>query len=290
VRRPRLQWTIGAILLGGAGSPATGWAQGTAAPPPAASQAAQSPDPDRTLTPGEPDFTLAALPTSLRLPRGAFVFRITHRFTRPLNEGSAGDFFADFFGLDSAARIGLELRYGVRPGTQVIAHRTGDRSIQLAGQQQILGQRDGDPIGLDALVGVDGQNNFSEDFAFVLGAIVSRQLGSRGALYAHPLIVLRSNSDPAATGADDRTAIVGLGGRLRLGETRVYVVVEAAPRVRGHDPGVDHVSLGIEKRAGGHVFQLNVSNALGTTLRQVALGGPSPRAWFLGFNLTRKFY
>jgi hypothetical protein len=38
------------------------------------------------------------------------------------------------------------------------------------------------------------------------------------------------------------------------------------------------------------MFQLNVSNSFGSTLRQVALGGPGNGDWFLGFNLSRRFF
>src|SRR5262249_20649215 len=64
----------------------------------------------------EPDFTLAALPTSLRMPRNKWAFRVTHRFTRPLNPGPGedfGDVAGDLFGIDGGAAIGLELRFGL---------------------------------------------------------------------------------------------------------------------------------------------------------------------------------
>jgi hypothetical protein len=260
--------------------------QAAAAPPPAAPQA----DPDRALVPAEPDFTLATLPTSLRVPRGGFVFRLTHRFTRPITEGSAGDFFANFFNLDSSAIVGLELRAGLGARTQVVAHRTSDRTVQIAGQYQGLSQQDGDDLSVDALVALEGRNNFSEAFGGTIGAIVSRHLGTQAAVYAHPLIVFNTTDDPIAKGGDDRTVLLGLGARVRLGQTRVYVLIEAAPRLSGVETGVAHVSVAVEKRAGGHVFQINVSNGLGSTLRQIALGGPAPREWFLGFNLTRKFF
>ena len=88
----------------------------------------------------------------------------------------------------------------------------------------------------------------------------------------------------------DWTAVMGVGARLRLGHSRVYVVAEAAPQVGGYDAGVDHVSVGIERRAGHHMFQLTVSNALGTTFRQIARGGANSGDWYIGFNLTRRFY
>jgi len=250
--------------------------------------AAQDPD-DRELNLAEPDFTLSALPTTLRLPARAFGFRLTHRFSRPIALGTAGDFFADFFGMDGAARIGLELRYGLRPGTQVVAHRTNDRSIQLLGQQHIARQGTA-PVSVHALLAVEGANNFSEEFSGAIGAVVSRAFAGRGAIYLQPVFVVNVNPDAPVPARENRTAVLGVGARVRLGESAVYVVAEAAPQVAGFDEGVDHVSVGIERRAGGHMFQLTVSNALGTTLRQIARGGANQGDWYIGFNLSRKFY
>ena len=251
--------------------------------------AAQDPDADRELNLAEPDFTLSALPTTLRLPARAFGFRLTHRFSRPIALGTAGDFFADFFGMDGAARIGLELRYGLRPGTQVVAHRTNDRSIQLLGQQHLARQGTA-PVSVHALLAAEGANNFSREFSGAIGAVVSRTFAARGAIYLQPVFVVNVNPDAPVPARENRTAVLGVGARVRLGGSPVYLVAEAAPQVAGFDAGVDHVSVGIERRAGGHMFQLTVSNALGTTLRQIARGGANRGDWYIGFNLSRKFY
>jgi hypothetical protein len=63
-----------------------------------------------------------------------------------------------------------------------------------------------------------------------------------------------------------------------------------APPIAGYKEGVTLVSFGFEQRAGGHVFQLNFSNGFGTTLAQVARGGTAKDDWYLGFNLSRKFF
>ena len=73
-----------------------------------------------------------------------------------------------------------------------------------------------------------------------------------------------TNPEPKELVDDNDTVIIGLGTRVRIRPT-VYLVLEGAPRVTGYDPGVTHVSFGIEKRAGGHNFQLNFSNGFGTT-------------------------
>ena len=46
----------------------------------------------------------------------------------------------------------------------------------------------------------------------------------------------------------------------------------------------------IEKRAGGHSFQINFSNGFGTTMAQVARGGVANDNWYFGFNISRKFF
>ena len=252
--------------------------------------AAQTPDPDRAVDPAQPDFTLSALPTTMRLPAGAFGFRLTHRFTRPIDSGSTGDFFRDFFGFDSAARIGLELRYGLRPGTQVAVYRTNDRAIQLSAQQSLMQQSDSRWISLDAFVAVDGADNFTEDYATTLGAVVSHVFTKKAAIYAHPLYVWNVAEGPAVEGAPDWSMCLGLGIRYRLGQSKVYVVAEAAPQLGGLKDGVDHLTFAVERRAGAHMFQFTVSNNLGTSMRQVARGGTTPGDWYVGFNLTRRFY
>jgi Membrane bound beta barrel domain (DUF5777) len=83
--------------------------------------------------------------------------------------------------------------------------------------------------------------------------------------------------------------MVGLGARLRVRPT-VSVVAESAPHVSGFRPEVNHGSLAIEKCAGGHVFQLNASDSFATTMGQIARCGPPSNSWYLGFNISRKFF
>jgi hypothetical protein len=288
VSRLRLALIVIAAVL-----PAAAHAQGEAPPAAAAAAPAAQPDPDQQHQPAEPDFTIAALPSTLRLPARKFAFRMTHRFTRAIDEGDAGDFVGDFFGLDSSARVGLEVRYGLLPGTQIGVHRTNDREIQFFGQPELWR---GGGVAVQALAAVSGADNFSEDFAGAIGVIASKRFGTRGAVYVEPIAVVNANPFdvdaavfPPGAPRDEHALLLGLGARVRVG-TSVYVFGETAPRLAGYDAGAHHVSVGIEKRAGGHVFQFNVSNALGTTFRQIAQGGPDGDDWFIGFNLTRRFF
>jgi hypothetical protein len=262
-------------------------AQNASTPP---ATTAQDDDPDRDVNLAQPDFTLAGLPTTLRVPRHKSSFRITHRFGRPLGAGDFGDLLGDLFGLDNGAIIGLEYRYGLFRGAQIGLHRSSlDKTIEFFGQYDVKNQKDGFPIGLAVMATIDGTNNFKDSYTPGLGVLLSRELGDRGAVYIEPFWVNNSNSLPSELVDDNDTVIVGLGARLRVRPT-VYLFVEGAPRVTGFDPGVTHVSFGFEKRAGGHTFQLNVSNSVATTIGQIARGGANNDDWYLGFNISRKFF
>jgi len=277
-----------AVLLALHAAPAH--AQPPADPPAAAApdQAADKPANDRAVDASQPDFTLVALPTTLRMPRFGSSFRVTHRFTRPLGQGDFADLLSDGLGTDGGAQIGLEYRFGIFAGTQVGVHRTSDKTIEFFLQQQLLRQGHGSPVGVDVLAASEGTNNFHDSYSPSIGAVISRELGRHGAVYAQPIWINNSNGDPSELVDDNNTFIIGFGTRLRIRPT-VYIVAEAAPRF-GFKPDVAHVSFAIEKRAGGHSFQLNFSNGVGTTLAQVARGGVSNDDWYFGFNISRKFF
>jgi hypothetical protein len=254
-----------------------------------APQADATSNPDARLDPLQPDFALASLPTTLRMPEHKLAFRLTHRFTRSLGEGDFGDLASDLFGFDSAAVIGLELRYGLLPGLQVGIHRTNDKTIEIFGQQSLMQQKpDGHALGVDVLASFEGLNNLQDQKSTGLALLVSRKLGKYAAVYAEPMVVFDSNTTTDTT-TGTNTGMIGLGARLRIRPT-TYLVAEYTPRFSGYRPGADQISFGVEARAGGHTFQLNFSNGLGTTLGQIARGGPDYSSWYIGFNLSRKFF
>jgi plastocyanin len=255
-----------------------------------AATAARAADEDMNLRPAEPDFTLMALPTALRLPRFKSAFRVTHRFTQPLN-ASLGDVASNLFGLDSGAQIGLEYRFGIIKNGEVGIHRTSDKTIEFFSQYGIARQTASRPVDLSILVSVEGTNNFRDQYSPAVAALVSRTIGERAAVYVEPTWVHHSNVQPdtAVAGAPTDTVMVGLGGRFRIRPT-VSMVTEFSPRLSGFRPGINHGGVAIEKRLGGHTFQLNVSDSFATTMGQIARGGPAGTNWHLGFNISRKFF
>jgi hypothetical protein len=269
----------------------------------AAAAAPGEPGYDDDLDRAEPDFEVVNLPTNLRAPRHKLSFRLTHRFARELGEGDFSDLVADLFGFDGGAQIGLGLRFGLFRGTQLGIYRTSDRTIQLFARQELLRQ-DGSPVGLSLSASIEGLSNFGlsdpgieplHEFSPSLGIVLSRKLGTRGAVYVVPSWVGNTRTVPSAPGDDDGTLVLGLGARLRL--TRAMALVgEYHPRLAGYrgdlgsgDPD-SLATFGVEWTVGGHAFQINFSSTLGTTPAQVARGAQGLDGWFIGFNLSRKFY
>lgn len=290
--RRKAVWGCSIVLAMLVAAPAGAQAQDPAPPTtPTQQPAPQAPatsNPDIRLDPLQPDFTLVALPTTLRMPQGKFDFRVTHRFLRSLGSGWS-DVFNNFFEFDSGAQIGLEVRYGLFNGTDIGVHRTSDRTIEIFGQQSIWQEKNDHPISLDAIGTLEGANNLRGQKSPALGVLASRTAGKVAALYAEPIFVFNTNPLSDVTGMDQHTFMIGLGGRVRVSRSS-YVVGEITPRVAGYMPGVNQISFGVEGRVGGHTFQVNFSNGYGTTLGQLARGGVDNHSWFIGFNISRKFF
>ena len=250
---------------------------------------AQDPDPDLAVNAVQPDFTLAALPTTLRVPKGKGAFRVTHRFLQPFNQGGFSHVAENFFGIDAGASVGIEYRFGLMSGTQIGVHRTTDRTIQLFAQHEVVAQGDRSPVDVQVWAGIDGTNNMRDSYSPSLGAVISREVGSRAALYVMPIWIDNTNPLPSALVDDNDTVAVGLGARLRI-RPRVYLVLEAMPRVSGYSPDDTHIAIGLERRSGGHAFQLTFANGFSTPLANVARGGTSSDNWYLGFSISRKFW
>ncbi len=286
------------------GSPSRSVAQTPAAPP----GAAPTFDEDLELDPSEPDFTVITLPTNLRLPKHKLGFFLTHRFARPLGRGDFGDLASDFFGFDGGAQIGLGLRFGLFPGTQLGIYRTSDRTIQLYAQSELVSQRK-HAIGVSLHASVEGTDNFGLSdpraegletvYSPAFSLVVSRKLGTHGAAYLVPRWVGNTPLSQNQPG-DDSTFLLGVGLRVRLyGST--YITGEVLPRLAGYKGALCSVDVcigdtdtlvtfAIEKQVGGHAFSINFSNGTGTTPRQTVTDQTRDNDWYIGFNLSRKFY
>jgi hypothetical protein len=252
---------------------------------PAAAAAAQDDD-DATLQPAEPDFRLINLPTTLRLPLFKGDFFLSHRFAGNLRRGSFGDQAGHLFGIDEGATIGFEYRFAIAKHLELAAYRTNfARTIQIYGKYDAIHQHASIPLSASLVVSTEGTDNLQQDYEPAVGVTISRLIDEVAAVYIVPTFV---HNSAAGTGLDRNTTFLGVGGRLRFRPT-AYLVVEVSPRLSGYAPGQALYGFAIEKRAGGHVFQLNFTNGVATALGQIARGGQRDQL-ALGFNLSRKFY
>src|SRR5262249_49322075 len=155
----------------------------------------------------------------------------THRFGGNLRRGDFGDQASNLFGLDEGAVIGLEYRFAVARHVEAAVYRSAlSKTIQFYGKYDAVHQGGATPVSVSGLVSIEGANNFREDHAPAVGAVVSRLLGERAALYAAPIWV---HNTAAVLDVTRDTFYVGVGGRLRVLST-VYVVGEVSPRVSGY--------------------------------------------------------
>mgnify|MGYP003343203124 CR=1 FL=1 len=111
------------------------------------------------------------------------------------------------------------------------------------------------------MVSAEGGDNFHTRHASSVAASIGRTLADHAAVYMTPIWVHNSAIFSSET---RNTFVLGVGGRVRVRPT-VYVVGEVAPRLAGYAPNRPEFAFAVEKRAGGHMFQLNVGNASGTT-------------------------
>jgi len=258
----------------------------TAAPPP---------------KPAEPELNIINLPTTKSLSRHQSYFRLTHRFSRDLRRGSFGQLAEDLFSLDSGAVIGLVYRFGITDALQAGVHRSLlSRTIMVFSRYDAWRQGASMPVSISLTGSLEGLDNLSDHLQPGVAATISRTAGSRVALYATPTFVARTRAAEFLEGHDhgvegeadehadhEHTLFLGMGGRLLLG-AGTYIAGEYSPRLAGHDPGRGTWGVALDKKAGGHTFQVNFTNSFGTTFGQLARGGDTHNV-YLGFNITRLF-
>jgi hypothetical protein len=252
----------------------------------AAPAAAQVEDDDSALQIEQPTFRIINLPTNLRLPKYKSNFDLTHRFNLNLRAGDFGDLASNLFGLDNGATIGFEYRFAPIRRLQTAFYRVNaDRIIQLYAKYDGWRQTASMPVSVSVVASIEGADNFHERRAPGLGVVVGRSFSHVASAYVMPMWM---HNTAALIGDDAGTFFVGFGGRLRVRPT-LYVVAEMAPRLDGFRPNTTAYGFAIEKRAGGHLFQLNFNNGQGSTFGQIARGG-NPGQLYMGFNISRKFF
>jgi hypothetical protein len=295
---------------------------------PTTAQPASASAKSKFYKPGD-DF-LFNVPTGRPVERHSLVINFAHRF--PYEAAFTGPGRGDtLFGLDDFSVSSLGLRYGVTSKLSVFAYRSPSiigRPIELMAAYNFLDEHDGKPVNAAFRFSVDGQNNFSSNFAENLELIVSRSLGHRAQLYAVPTYTIHQRpllsnpgssladampnqpcSAPLAAGiapsfnarpcADTFSLAAGISVDIR---PTVALVAEVTPTLLNASELAIHrpeYAFGIQKKIWRHAFTFGLSNGPGSIVSQ--RGGTratflqdttadKPGGLFVGFDLTRQLF
>lgn len=233
----------------------------------------------------------ANLPTGAMLPKGAWEFEISHRFSPPVSEGVDA-----LWGFDGPVNNRIALRYAASDRVLLGLQRT-DVADNLEFNAKVrLGHGGGSTPFIVALQGGLAVNTQLPEVAGIDGVepqyyaqlLLNAKLGSVLAVGVVPTLL--GNPDIDAT--DKGTALaVGLHGQYwvsrRVSLLAEWVVSESHP---GQE--FDTGTIGVESRVGGHFFKLVLTNQVFLNPTQLLAGAArqfKPDEWRVGFNITRRF-
>jgi mono/diheme cytochrome c family protein len=230
---------------------------------------------------------LINLPTTTTPSKGDVLFRVAHRFADPVDTG-----FDNLFGMDSYANILLSLGYGITDNLAVTIGRTRTyREFELSADWLLAeqGKTAGLPFSATLHGGASLVTDGSPDEAKLYAAVsLSRQFTRRLSVLVVPAIVTNANH---FADNPESTFSLGVGARYMI-FNEFSIIAEWVPALAGYKEIESGWGLGIEKRIGGHVFQVFVNNALGLTPAQYLPGGDLRLGDLdlrIGFNIFRTF-
>lgn len=261
----------------------------------------QPPNGDSTDEPQKKQFSKPAfwgtqlinLPTTHSIGKGEVLFRVSHRFYPSITEG-----YDSFFGLDGPAVILLSLGYGLSDNLSLTLARTKlDKEVELS-MKWVLFRQEKSKMPLSGALNIGGslvtasqpgRDVFDADnMKFNIQAILSYQLNNALSFALVPAYSSNTNHwDPSPEG----TFALGTGGRLMIFND-FSIIWEWNPVLSGYKANSHGWALGIEKKIGGHVFQVFILNSAGLTSSQFLPGGDlrlQDGDFRIGFNIFRLF-
>jgi len=230
----------------------------------------------------------ANLPTAETLPKGSWLFEISHRFDRAISDGSSA-----FWGLDGPVINRLGLTYAPTGSLQLAVQRSNYQdNVELNAKLSVFeGGAAALPMEVAVMGGVawntetgnDATENESQQYAQL---ILNAMLGGRFAVGVVPTYL----RNPRILDTETNNAFVlGLNGQAYLADwvsvLGEWVVSESRPG-QEHDAG----TFGVELETRGHYFKLVLTNQARLNPTQNLGGSPvafEPDAWRFGFNITR---
>jgi hypothetical protein len=241
----------------------------------------------------------ATLPTAEVLPRGSWLFEISHRFDLPVSDGADA-----LWGFDGPVRNRLGLSYSVTDDLMLGVVRSNlQDNIELnaklvplvsssAGATFKVGVMGGVAWNTEVFIDEGTEDNEMQAYAQL---IVNAALGERIALgvvpsYLHNRRIRDTDAEGGwaigLNGVVHATPAIGLLGEWIITKDGLDSGSTLAQDIQARDSG----TFGIEITTRGHVFKIVLTNQPRMNQTQV-LGGSirdfEPDEWRPGFNITR---
>ncbi len=223
-------------------------------------------------------------------------FRIMHRF------GFISSGIKQLYGLDNAS-MRLSFDYGVTDNTTIgFGRSTFRKELDLFVKTRIFQQSTGQKAIPFSLVIAGGglvwteesfatvKPVFSDRTSYYVQLIAGRKFSPVFSFQLSPILV--HSAMPANTGDDETIFAMGGGARLKVSKRIAITLDYHHPFGTFNDVTTDPLSLGVDIETGGHVFQLQFSNATGMNERAYitqTTGDFFKGDIRFGFNLSRMF-
>jgi hypothetical protein len=237
---------------------------------------------------------LINLPTTQTTEKGHFLFRISHRYLPAVRSG-----YDSFYGVDGPSFILLSIGYGINDNLSITLGRSNlyqEAELSLHWLIFEQGKKTSMPFtaalhwgGSWVTQSQPGKEIFqSKNFKFNLQLSLSHQISNKLSLLLVPAYSSNTNHwEPSSEG----TLALGVGGRFILVKD-IALIGEWIPVLSGYKANSNGWGWGIEKKIGGHVFQIFILNSFGLTSDQFIPGGDlrlSNNDFRIGFNIFRSF-
>jgi hypothetical protein len=230
------------------------------------------------------------------LHKGDLDMRIMHRF------GFISDGIKQFYGLDNAAfRLGFD--YGITDNTTVgIGRSTFRKELDFFLKQRIIQQSTGQesiPVSVVIAAGVGlwteesfapVKPGFVDRSSYYVQLIVGRKFSSIFSFQISPILI--HSSTPVDIGNDKDIFALGGGARLKISKRMAITMDYHHPFGTLSANSYDPIGIGLDIETGGHVFQLQFSNATGMNERAYitqTTGNFFKGDIRFGFNISRIF-
>lgn len=234
------------------------------------------------------------LPTTRSIGKGRILFRISHRYFSSVKDG-----YDAFYGLDGPAAILLSLGYGFTDNLSLTLARSNRfKETEFSLKWIIFEQRKNSALPFSAAINIGGslvtqsqpgKKTFrSENMKLSLQLSLSHQVSNSLSFLLVPAYSSNANHWEALS---EGTFALGAGARYMF-LNDFSLILEWIPVLTGYKANSSGWGFGLEKKIGGHVFQVFVLNTIGLTSAQYVPGGDlrlKDSDFRIGFNIFRRF-